>query len=516
MTTTGTTHHEVERTFEGHPLRPLDPADLPGVGRVVDAGPEVLDAVYFDTGSLALLGHGMTLRRREGGKDAGWHLKTPEPDGSRTEFQLPLTVESDTPPQDTPPQELLRRVQVYVRGAELRPVAHLRTVRERTLLLDAHGRTLAEVAADRVAARVIEPVPDASAPSAAEPQRELSTWSETEAELVAGGTALLDAITDAFAAQGLLPAAVSSKLARALGARTPAAAFEQLDVQGSGPTAEAFVGALRHRTVQLLALDQAVRADEEDAVHQMRVTARRLRSLFRVQRRLCDRRRTDPLIDELRWFGRVLGACRDPETLGERLVSQAAELPAAADPSATVRRVRAWTDRQHTAARSELLLVMASPRYFALVDALEHASARPPLRPGRHYGPKAARRMLRGESRRVVSGMEAAERQPPGPDRDSALHRTRKAAKRARYGTESLRTVLGGKVERAAASFKDLQQHLGRHQDAVAAEQTLTELARDPATTPAMAFACGILFAGQRHAADVHAARRASRRLRKA
>ena len=53
---------------------------LRGVGSVSTADQE-LAATYFDTTDLALATAGVTLRRRTGGEDAGWHLKLPMSDG---------------------------------------------------------------------------------------------------------------------------------------------------------------------------------------------------------------------------------------------------------------------------------------------------------------------------------------------------------------------------------------------------------------------------------------------------
>ncbi|MFD9124768.1 CYTH domain-containing protein, partial [Kitasatospora sp. NPDC059571] len=72
-----------------------------------------LDAVYFDTPDLRMLRRGVTLRRRTGGHDAGWHLKTPNPDGSRTETRLP--VESGN--GQRPPRELAARAAVHAGGS---------------------------------------------------------------------------------------------------------------------------------------------------------------------------------------------------------------------------------------------------------------------------------------------------------------------------------------------------------------------------------------------------------------
>ena len=515
------THQETETKFEGCPRQPLSAQGLPGVDQVTAAETDVLDAVYYDTEGLSLLGHGITLRRREGGADAGWHLKVPASDGSRTESQLPLGPEGSALPL-----ELVRRACVYARGAQLRPSAHLRTHRTRTLLKDAQGRTLAEVAVDEVAARALDPVTDratatAAGATTAEPQTELTSWTETEVELVdvppgEDGKVLLDAVAQQLAAQGVLPSRSGSKLAHALGAPMPALHLLRTDVSSAGVTAQALVGALRRHTDALLALDQAVRADEPDAVHQMRTTARRLRSLLKIQRRLGDRSVLDPLADELRWLGQVLGTHRDPQTLGERLVAQAHDLPAPTDPSATASHIRAWADKECAVARKGLLRTLDSERYFTLIDSLERTAAQPRLRPGRQFGKKAARKLLRHEVRRVGRRADEARALSQGPARDRPLHQTRKASKRARYGAEALADILD-KAGRVSHGYKKAQKHLGRHQDAVAAEQVLAELSCGRRTTSADAFAYGILFAVQRRdtEADVAAAWRATRKVGK-
>jgi inorganic triphosphatase YgiF len=69
---------ESERKFDVRPDVPAPPLGaLPGVLRVGGAAEHHLEAIYFDTVDLALAAHGITLRRRTGGHDAGWHLKLP-------------------------------------------------------------------------------------------------------------------------------------------------------------------------------------------------------------------------------------------------------------------------------------------------------------------------------------------------------------------------------------------------------------------------------------------------------
>src|SRR4051812_4847053 len=83
---------EVERTFrlpdEDAPLPDL--AHITGVSAVRALDDEDLDATYYDTVDLRLAAGGMTLRRRTGGRDAGWTLKLPLGDSARQEVSLPL------------------------------------------------------------------------------------------------------------------------------------------------------------------------------------------------------------------------------------------------------------------------------------------------------------------------------------------------------------------------------------------------------------------------------------------
>ena len=68
-----------------------------GVAAASLRGEQLLGAVYYDTADLRLIGAGITLRRRTGGQDAGWHLKLPAGAGTRDEIRLPLTGPGGNP-----------------------------------------------------------------------------------------------------------------------------------------------------------------------------------------------------------------------------------------------------------------------------------------------------------------------------------------------------------------------------------------------------------------------------------
>src|SRR5689334_6665494 len=97
-----------------------DLSRLPGVAAVGDPAEVALNAVYYDTPGLRLVGHGVTLRRRAGGSDAGWHLKSPAGTHHKTETRV-----NDGTQQDVP-RELDEQVRALRRQESLAPVARIR------------------------------------------------------------------------------------------------------------------------------------------------------------------------------------------------------------------------------------------------------------------------------------------------------------------------------------------------------------------------------------------------------
>ncbi len=75
-----------------------------------------LSATYYDTADQRLAASKITLRRRTGGSDEGWHLKLPAADGARREIHAPLG------PGDEPvPGELAARVAGVTAAGPSRP-----------------------------------------------------------------------------------------------------------------------------------------------------------------------------------------------------------------------------------------------------------------------------------------------------------------------------------------------------------------------------------------------------------
>lgn len=199
---------ETERKFQvgaGFTLPAL--AGAAGVGEVSAPRRYRLTAVYFDTPGLALARAHVTLRRRTGGADAGWHLKLPAGGDSRREIHAPLGRGAVVVPAG-----LLARVSGWTCGQPLGPIARLRTSRTVRRLLGHAGGVLAEVADDRVTGFV--PGPGGPAPA----WRTAVSWREVEVELVAGTGVLLEEVGGLLCAAGAKPSAAPSKLSLVLAA----------------------------------------------------------------------------------------------------------------------------------------------------------------------------------------------------------------------------------------------------------------------------------------------------------
>jgi inorganic triphosphatase YgiF len=167
----------------------------------------LLAARYFDTRDLRLAEAGITLRRRTGGTDAGWHLKLPVGAGTRRELRVPLGDAATTVPP-----ELRALVASWVEDHPLQVVAVLETRRTARNLVGADGQILAEVADDTVTGQI---------PSLRDSPAEPVAWREIEVELVSGGPQILAAARSRLTAAGARPSSAASKLGRLLSAPRP-------------------------------------------------------------------------------------------------------------------------------------------------------------------------------------------------------------------------------------------------------------------------------------------------------
>ena len=453
--------------------------DLPGVSQESDLAEQKLEADYYDTSDLCLVRAGVTLRRRHGGGDAGWHLKLPLEAGSRREIRLPLGRAGRRVPA-----ELATLVRAYARGQALAPVALITTVRRPRALLDASGAVLAEVATDDVSARTMGE------------STTLTHWREVEVELAGGGPRLLRAADKRLRRSGLRPAGYAAKLERALADQLPA------PEGGSKLTLHSAAGDVvlayaRSQVAVLQALDPMIRRDEPDSVHDMRVATRRLRSALKSFTQILDLPDAGRLRAELKWLGGVLGEARDNEVLAPYLHARLAEVPVDLLMGPVQARVGAHFAPRAASARVSLLAALDSSRFIALLNDLDQAFGGPlpaakAHRPAAEVLPAAVRRARRRVRRRARRAAQTA----AGPARELAMHETRKAAKDARYAAEAAALADRKKYRRSVRRMKKLQGTLGDQHDAVVARDTAREIGVRAHLAGENAFSFGLLYEG--------------------
>ena len=186
---------------------------------------------------------------------------------------------------------------------------------------------------------------------------------------------------------------------------------------------------LRLQAHALKSLEPMVRADEFDAVHQMRVATRRLRATLRSFGQVIPRSDTEQLVGELKWLGGLLGAARDGEVLSAHLQASVRTVPVELLIGPVQARVQGHFAPLRAAARAELLEALDSPRYARLLASLDHLTAGPLSGPraddpARDVLPTAVRKAYRQADKR----MRRARHTLPSPTGDVALHEARKSA----------------------------------------------------------------------------------------
>ena len=449
-------HLEIERTYT--PNGDLDLPDLRALPGVAEVGPEhvdQLDAVYFDTADLALTQAGITLRRRTGGADEGWHLKLPA-DKGRDEIRVSLSRA-----RLHPPAELRRAVVAWAHKAPLHAIATVSTRRTRRDLLADDGTVLAEVADDEVTGE-----PEGSAAPVA--------WREWEVELVEGEESLLVAADKLMAGAGVEPSAVQRKLLHVLGDRAPSAPSLP-EVGVDLPAGRVLQRRLMRQLGELKRRDSEMRRHRDDGVHQARVACRRLRSALATYRPLVDREVTDPIRTEIKWLGRALADARDAKVVRDRLRAMVDAEPDDVVVGPVRRRLDTTFGERARAGWAQVDETLSSDRYFDLLTDLDRLVADPPwtekaARPAEDVLPRRVRKDWRRLKRRMANLDEAE-------DRDAELHEVRKDAKRLRYAAEAVHTVWGKDAKRLAKAAKKLTSHLGELQDTVMSRPDLLRIA---------------------------------------
>ena len=278
------------------------------------------------------------------------------------------------------------------------------------------------------------------------------------------------------------------KLARALGSfanrrPSPATASSRKKATARSVIKDSVTASVQRFVMNLpgLYLDEDI-----EAVHQVRVAARRLRSNLRTFQPLLDPGWRRHLRSELRAFATRLGPIRDADVLRERLRRDAALIPELDGDS--LKAILADLERERGQARDRMIEALRDERTDRLLDLLDDAARNPRTlseadRPARKLLPKLAAKPWR----RLRRATRAAGRNPP----DEVLHDIRLKAKQTRYAADAVEPAVGRPAAAFARAVSQVQETLGDHRDALNAADWLKS--RSAAHDPQIAFAAGQL-----------------------
>jgi inorganic triphosphatase YgiF len=486
---------------------------LPSLGQ-----PRKLLSVYYDTPETDLRDHGLTLRVRDDGVRRVQTVKQSALGGNgfhRGEWECPLPpgAGGDLAPDldaaaRTPLGDVLSRREL----AFLRPVFEVE-VKRITRSVEIDGAII-EIALDRGCAR-------------AEGRR--SPIGEVELELKIGSPRALFTLARECASIARLELCFISKAARGyalLEAAPPAAAMSaDPTLHPDDTSAEAFQAIAGAALAQIAANARVLAATRgPDALHQLRVGARRLRSAFSIFGPMLADVDFAGVEGELKWLAGELDEARDLDVFGADVFQPALERdPDMAGLAAFGERLEAARARAYGRA----LGALKAPRFRALmlttlawIEAGDWRLGEDPMLGAlrtRPVGALAAEEFERRRRKIVKKGRDLAAMTP------HARHKLRIKVKRLRYACGFFGGLYSGKNAKRRKAFagaaRDLQDRLGGLTDIAFSRDLAAKIAAlDDGGDPKAAFAAGAL-AGRAAAPmteRLEAAAKAHEALRKA
>ncbi|WP_371404066.1 CHAD domain-containing protein [Kribbella sp. NBC_00662] len=237
-----------------------------------------------------------------------------------------------------------------------------------------------------------------------------------------------------------------------------------------------------------------VSAGEDDAIHQVRVSCRRLRSDLKLFRRLLAGDWAPGLRADLAALAQACGEARDLEVIAALVRENTTSEDNEEHVDTILTTLTLGLDR--AAARSAEVVLGETTK--DLLTKIESIAAGPDLTPkaDRPCG-EVLPELLQSATAKFTQ--EAGKLKPWSADDD--WHEVRLLAKRVRYAADTSAAVLGEEAKATATQAATYQELLGQHQDHCAAADALTGMAAEAAAQddPELSFTLGRLT--ERHRA---------------
>ncbi len=416
-----------------------------------DAAAELI-SVYFDTPDLALQKAGASLRVRE---SKGLRVQTLKRGEGLAREEHEAAIEGLAPDPGLGPLPDLMPA-----GSSLKPAFNVRVSRRQRLVR--HGDAEIELALDQ--GEVVGG--DASAPIC-----------EVELELKSGAPDALFALARSLGEAAPLYLSFDSKAARGqalvAGVGGGPRKGSAVKLAGDETAGEAFQVVARKALAQVAANAALLRDDPTpEAVHQLRVGARRFRSALTTFKPALEGEGLAAVKADLQWLGHACDEARNLDVYADSLISAETQMQS---PAAGLAALRGRIDAERGRARADVVRTVSSARFRTLmIDAAEWMEIGPwraghlAHRPVRAF----ARAALKRRRRKVLKlGADMA-----GAG-DEALHELRIAAKQMRYAADALANLYGQRrVAAFTACVRDLQSELGELNDLATAAPLVATL----------------------------------------
>lgn len=401
----------------------------------------VFTSTYFDSEKDRLGQLGLTLRKRVEGFHGVWQLKIPS--GA---IRLELEIDSGS---RSIPWEFQNLLTAFFRKQEAIPLGKLRTKRK-GVRIQKDSQVIAEIVQDSIAL-----IRD---------KKIVHSFQELEVELQEGTAAQLKPIRKILLHAGAEEKPLQPKIFQALQLPYPLT-FEFSDP--SAPPTEYIRERLHSEFFQMLQHDPGTRLGRDsEALHHMRVATRRMRAIIRAVRAFLAPEWTEPVCQELGWVGSLLGEVRDWDVLLESFRQNFHDL--SSQEQRSFQSILNKFEDQRSIVRAKLLEELRSDRYLNLLNQLEDSLTHLPFQPS----PLTIADLAKEAFHKLQDFVNTSNHLFPKPE----LHRTRILLKRSRYAIELAEPLLGKRAKRFLQQAKVVQDLLGKHQDAVVAEQRLLAL----------------------------------------
>ena len=459
-----------------------DLTTIMGVEQIVSTKVHHLSAVYYDTEDLRLTRSKITLRRRTGGTDDGWHIKFPGKTG-RLEIHHPIDYGTKIP------EEIHSMVRSIVRDEPLSPIAQVDNERHETLLGDAAGTVVAEFCDDHVSATSLK-------------SDTATSWREWEVEVTpAAPSTLIAAATEVLTRAGAAASKSPSKLAMALGSDLPTEPMIDNNLDPNSPTT-GVIAALKRNRDKLLAYDPRVRRDEWDSIHQMRVATRELRSHLQSFAGILAGTHHKDVSEELKHLAATLGVARDAEVIAERFKDLCDQHPSGIIDAASSKQLHDDMLAEYAAAHQKVVAALNDDRYLRLLDELDELITHPQELADPDPTPASTHvllEQLRKSYKRLMKLHNKAMSDWDGrsalrPQQEHKFHNVRKAAKKLRYTTEAVGDATDIPTGQLYRACKQLQEVLGNFQDSITSREKLLAKSHEAFHRGENTFIYGVLY----------------------